>query len=144
MTEAIKSGDTIIVTEFDLRRIKNEVAVFCPDSNLEEKNNFNELLKELVNVEVVLSEEIPSDVITLNSMVRIMDMKSKEKDVCTLVFPIDEDITENAVSILSPIGRALLGNKVQDVIKLKVPAGTLQIKVEELIYQPERAKDYHL
>ena len=60
------------------------------------------------------------------------------------VSPEDADPDQDKISILAPIGTALLGYKVGDIIEWKVPAGIVKLKVEEILYQPEAAVDYHL
>ena len=64
--------------------------------------------------------------------------------VCCLVFPEDSNADQGKISIFAPIGTALLGYKVGDIIEWKVPAGLMKLKVEEILYQPEAAGDYHL
>ncbi len=61
-----------------------------------------------------------------------------------LVFPDNSDVTEGKISILAPIGTALLGYKVGDIIEWKVPRGMAKLEVKEILYQPEAAGDYHL
>ena len=99
---------------------------------------------ELNRGKVVKSKEIPKDVITMNSKVRLKDLATREEMIYSLVFPDSADPDQNKISILAPIGTALLGYKVGDVIEWKVPAGLRKLKVLEVLYQPEAAGDYHL
>jgi regulator of nucleoside diphosphate kinase len=62
----------------------------------------------------------------------------------TLVFPSAANIAENKLSVLAPLGMALLGYRKGDVIKWPVPSGIRKLKVDEIVYQPEAAGDYHL
>jgi len=62
----------------------------------------------------------------------------------TLVYPDEADITENKLSVLSPVGTAILGYRVGNIIKWDVPEGVAEIHIKELLYQPEAAGDYHL
>jgi regulator of nucleoside diphosphate kinase len=62
----------------------------------------------------------------------------------TLVFPEDADIDQNRISVLAPIGTAMLGYSVGDTIEWPVPEGLRRIQVKEILYQPEAAGDYHL
>ncbi len=109
-----------------------------------DNKHLEELSKELLRAEVVDSENIPADVITMNSRVRLVDLDSKEERIYTLVFPSEANIDENKISILAPIGTAMLGYRVGDTIKWQVPAGTRRLKVKAILYQPESAGDYHL
>jgi len=87
---------------------------------------------------------MPPDVITMNSKVRVRDMQTREESEYTLVFPHAADIKQGKISVLAPIGTALLGYKTGDVIRWEVPAGTRVLKVLSVLYQPEAAGDYHL
>ena len=62
----------------------------------------------------------------------------------TLVFPTAANISENKLSILAPLGMALIGYRKGDTIKWPVPSGIKKLKVTEIIYQPEAAGDYSL
>jgi regulator of nucleoside diphosphate kinase len=60
------------------------------------------------------------------------------------VFPTDADLDNGKISILAPLGTALLGYRVGDIIKWRRPQGDRQLKIEEIVYQPEAAGDFHL
>ncbi len=95
----------------------------------------------LAKASVVASRDIPDDVVTLNSKVRLQDDRSDESMVLSLVFPVDGasdgDMEETNVSVLSPMGASLLGRHVGERIEKS-------IRVDALLYQPEAAGDYHL
>ncbi len=74
----------------------------------------------------------------MNSEVRLKDLESGEVHVYRLVFP-SQRRTENSISVLAPIGTAMLGYKVGDVFEWQVPKGMRRLKVLEVIYQPEAA-----
>jgi len=80
----------------------------------------------------------------MNSKVRLRDVGRQEEMVYWLVFPGNADPDQNKISILAPIGTALLGYRVGDIIEWKVPAGVTKLKVEEILYQPEATGDSHL
>ena len=134
---------TIFINAFDKKRlmslIENSNYLNNPD-----KNYLNELEKELNRGNIVEPKDIPKDVITMNSKVLLKDLDSGEKMKYTLVFPDIADISKNKISILAPIGTALIGYKVGDIIEWEVPAGLRKLKVEKILYQPEAAGDYHL
>ena len=129
---------TIYVTESDKARLED---LFDYVSNLWERDQryLDSLRQELERAEVVAAAEIPPDVITMNSQVRVRDLATGKVTVYTLVFPRDSDFFCNRISILAPIGTALLGLRVGDVVEWKVPAGTRRLKVESVLYQPEAA-----
>jgi regulator of nucleoside diphosphate kinase len=64
--------------------------------------------------------------------------------VFTLVFPAEADLKQEKLSVLAPIGTAILGFKTGDEINWNVPDGSRLIKVLEVIYQPEASGDFHL
>jgi len=121
---------TIIITKYDKKRLE----IFIND----------ELRKELNRAKLLDPKDIPNNVITMNSKFKLKDLDSGEEMIYTLVFPEDADIYKNKISIYAPMGIALIGYRVGDIIKWPVPGGILRIKVLEIIYQPEASGDYHL
>lgn len=102
------------------------------------------LLYELERAEIVEPEDIPADVITMNSHVRFVDSYDHDWDYW-VVFPEDADLTKNKISVLSPIGCALLGYKVGDKVTLHTPKqGRRDLVVEEILSQPEREGKFDL
>jgi regulator of nucleoside diphosphate kinase len=75
--------------------------------------------EELDRAEIVKPEEIPTDVITMNSTFRLSNLDSREEDVYTLVFPGKADSTNGKISILAPVGTAVLGCRVGDTVEWK-------------------------
>ena len=74
----------------------------------------------------------------MNSTVRLLDPRTKEVDTYTLVYPEDANIAEGKLSVLAPIGTAILGYRVGDVVRWQVPSGMTRVRIEELVFQPER------
>lgn len=104
----------------------------------------NELEAELERADIVDPEDIPSTVITMNSTVRFKVESSPEDFTLTLVYPKDIDSSSNKISILAPVGSALLGLSVGDSIEWPKPGGgVLRVRVDDVIYQPERSGEYH-
>ena len=134
---------TIYINAFDRKRLMRLIED-STNFNNPDKNYLKELEKELNRGKIVEPKDIPKDVITMNSVVRLKDLDSGEEMMYTLVFPGIADISKNKISILAPVGTALIGYRVGDIIEWKVPAGLRKLKVEEILYQPEAAGDYHL
>ncbi|MDD5483848.1 MAG: nucleoside diphosphate kinase regulator [Kiritimatiellae bacterium] len=97
------------------------------------------LRQEIARAIIVPSDKIPRHVITMHSQVSLRDMDSREDMVYTLTFPDEADAAGNKISILAPIGTALIGYSVGDTIEWKVPTGLRRLKVMKIIYQPEAA-----
>ncbi|HOZ62576.1 MAG TPA: nucleoside diphosphate kinase regulator [Smithellaceae bacterium] len=100
------------------------------------------LFLELEKATIVESEKIPADVITMNSLIIFKDVESGAELEYWLVFPQDADISQHKISVVSPVGCALLGYKVSDIINLKTPGGERKIKVIKILHQPEAEGNY--
>lgn len=94
-----------------------------------------ELKRELKRAEIVPPDEISNDVVSMNSKVVLRDLETGERETYTLVFPNDADIAEGRLSVLAPIGTAILGEHVGDEIHWRVPSGWRRLKIEEIIYE---------
>lgn len=137
------SEKPIHITKFDLERLQKLLADATYNQH-RKSENLIKLQAELDRAVVVAPEEVAHDVITMNSTVVLVDLDTQEEETYTLVFPGDADISQGKISILAPIGTALLGYEVGDVIEWDVPAGKRRLRVAEITYQPEAAGDYHL
>lgn len=133
----------IYITDNDMRRLR-ELILVARQFRKEEEKYLQELEAELDRGKVVKSQDIPPNIITMNSEVHLRDLNTKEEITYKLVFPDQADASQGRVSILAPIGTALLGYSVGDAIEWKVPAGIAKLKVEKILYQPEAAGEYHL
>jgi len=134
---------TIYITKFDMDRLLELIDGVRVNAR-HNKANIDLLEKELCNGTVVDSEDVPADVITMNSRVSVTDIESGEQMTYTLVFPSEANIAENKLSILVPLGMALIGYRKGDIIEWPVPSGVRKIKVNDVIYQPEAAGNYNL
>lgn len=128
----------IVITHADRRRLGTLLERAAADG-LADARYLHDLEHELERAVVVDPSEIDDDVITMNSKVRLRDLDADGVETFTLVYPRDANIDENRISILAPIGTALIGYRVGDVVEWPVPIGTARLRVEEILYQPERA-----
>lgn len=131
----------IYITQTDLQRLCRVVAA---ELELSVDRRLTELIAELERAEIVLSDEIPDDVVTMNSTVVLRDVDTDETETYTLVYPNHADIARNRLSVLAPVGTAILGYQVGDVIRWRVPSGVRRLRVEDVIFQPERVGAFHL
>ena len=129
--------DRIYITDDDCERLRRLIAGRRGARSVDQEY-LDVLEQELDRAEVVEPEAIPRDVVTMNSEVRLKDLDSGESRVYRLIFPT-QTRTENSVSVLAPIGTAMLGYRVGDVIEWRVPKGIRRLEVLEVIYQPEAA-----
>lgn len=131
---------TIFITTNDaakLRKLLREAYY----SEYRASEYLKKLAGELEKASLVRPEEIPADVITLNSTARLVDQGTSEEMVYTLVFPEDADPSQAKISILAPIGTAMLGYKAGDTFEWETPGGVRTLLVKEVIYQPEASGD---
>jgi len=133
----------IVITEFDLERLQ-ELIEEMQDLPSRDNRYLDELSEELLRAEVVAPEEIPPQVITMNSRVRLQDLDSKAELEYTLVFPPEANLDQGKISVLAPVGMAMIGYRVGDTISWKVPVGLKRLKVKKILYQPEAAGDFHI
>jgi regulator of nucleoside diphosphate kinase len=132
----------IYITEFDLKRLKGLINYAKESWDKRAVEHLDELDEELDRAEVVKPEEVPPDVITMNSTFRLKDLETHGEVAYTLVFPGKSE-SNGKISVLAPVGIAVLGYRVGDIVEWHVPAGLKRFKVEAILYQPEAALDYH-
>ncbi|MEM5786639.1 MAG: nucleoside diphosphate kinase regulator [Syntrophobacteraceae bacterium] len=133
----------IYITEFDYKRLERLIEML-EDTGSRDRRHIERLDEELRKAEIVDPKNVPPDVITMNSKVRVQNLESRESSIYHLVFPGEADPKQNRVSILAPVGVALIGYRIGDIIEWEVPAGIRKMKIEEIVYQPEASGDYHL
>src|SRR6185436_18568999 len=138
-----KKTTSIYITELDYNRL-NGLIDRTRERNSVDKEYLNKLEAELERAEVVEPKDIPADVITMRSKVRLKDLVSGESNTYSLVFPTEADSAEGKISVLAPIGTAILGYRQGDTIEWPVPSGVRKLKVEEILYQPESSGDDEL
>ena len=131
----------IVITKTDQMRL---LQLLDNPVLLQERSAMRDLVTELNRANIVPPREIPADIVTMRSRVRIKNRTTNEESVLTLVFPNEANLDDGKISILAPIGIALLGYRVGDRVEWTVPAGQRSIEILEIMYQPEAAGDYHL
>jgi regulator of nucleoside diphosphate kinase len=135
---------TIYITELDRQRLEKLIELAGERSRRVNRPYLARLEEELERADTVAPEEVTADIITMRSRVRLRDLDTCEEMVYTLVFPTEANFDEGKISVLAPVGTAMLGYRVGSLIEWEVPSGRRRLKVEELLYQPEAAGDYIL
>lgn len=128
----------IHVTVEDMTRLSEYVRV-ARSRHQEDIAYLTVLSEELDRAVVVLPEQMPANVVTMHSQVLLRDLASNEELEYVVVYPENADIIQGRISVVSPIGAALLGRKVGDAIRVRVPAGVRRMRIERLLFQPEAA-----
>lgn len=129
--------DAIFITDTDFERLRRLIAGRRGARSVDHEH-LDMLEQELDRAEIVGPASLPRGIVTMNSEVRLLDLDSGEVRVYRLVFP-NQNRTDNSVSVLAPIGTALLGYQAGDVIEWRVPKGIRRLKVLEVLSQPEHA-----
>lgn len=137
-----KKSPAIHITRFDKTRLMRLLRSL--DAAQENRGDIEDLERELDRGVEVESTEVAPDVVTMNSTVRVTDLDTNTTHLYTIVFPADADFEKGRISILSPLGTALLGHHAGDVVEWEMPRGTRRLRIEEMVYQPEAAGDFHL
>mgnify|MGYP002653504756 CR=1 FL=1 len=105
---------------------------------------FGAAQEALDRAQMLAPEAMPHDVVSMNSQVRFRDLTTGEERIRTLVFPAQVTDSATQLSVMAPVGAALLGLKVGSTIHGELPGGTsTHLEVLELLYQPEAAGDFH-
>ena len=127
---------SIVITETDMKKLEALVSASRLSGKLDTRH-LDELEEELNRARVTTSKNVPRDVVTMHSRVRVTDLDSGKELVYQIVFPREADISKGKISVLAPIGTALLGYAVGSEIEWTVPLGTRRFRIDAIEYQPE-------
>jgi len=132
------SDDIILMTEKDLLRIKHVLSF----QNSQEYENLD---IELDRAKIISDDEVPPDLVTMNSKIKFLNVQDNKEMVITLVYPSDANFSEGKISVLASLGSALIGLRVHQQINWMFPDGkTKTLKILEVLYQPEADGKWHL
>jgi regulator of nucleoside diphosphate kinase len=131
----------IVVTEFDQSRLRN-LLEGTRQRNARDRAHVDHLESELDRAQVVPPVNVPPDVVTMNSEIVVRDMDSNEELTFAVVFPSDADVNRQKISILAPIGTAVLGYRAGDMIEWNVPGRRRRLRIERVLFQPEAAGQF--
>lgn len=123
----MKTPPSIVISIEDFQKIKSIISY-------SENKNADLLAEELDRAELVMADYLPNDVVAMNRKVKFADLETDKEQTVILVYPEEADIAENKISILSPIGSALIGLRVGQIIEWPVnDSKTKRIQVRELL-----------
>ncbi|HZI07269.1 MAG TPA: nucleoside diphosphate kinase regulator [Archangium sp.] len=127
----------IVVTSTDMERLRTLIDTTAGDKA-------DALDAELLRAEVVEPTQVPPDVVTMNSRVVYRDEETGETREVTLSYPQDASLEQGRISVLAPVGAALLGLSVGQEIDWQLPGGkTKRLHILSVTYQPQAAGHYH-
>lgn len=138
------SNAAIWITDQDYNRLKRLLAGLMRQSPAMQGGV--DALEEILDLaRVVHPEKVPESIVTMNSRVLFEDLRTSEKGTVTIVYPDDADPSRGTISVLSPVGAALLGESEGAKVDLPLPHGrTRRIKIIDVLYQPEAQGDFAL
>lgn len=134
---------TLLLTQNDRRRLGAELENIHADGT-ERRDYLQSLEAVLADARGIDPTNPPQDMVTMSSTVELRDPDTGDIETYSVVYPERVDISLNRISVLAPIGTAVLGCRVGDVVEVRIPSGRRRIRVEDIHYQPERSRDYHL
>lgn len=135
---------TIYITKTDRERLGNLIELVRNQDDRANLSYVSRLEDELEYAEIVASENIPPDVVTMRSKVNLKDLDTNEENVYSIVFPSEANFDEGKISILAPLATALLGFRRGDTVEFEAPSRRRRLEILEILYQPESAGDYNL
>ena len=119
---------SIIVTDVDVERLTRLVRAL-QYSLFRDQRQLDLLDQTLESAEVRPPGRVPKDVVRMNSRVRVLDFDTRKRGMYTLVFPEEANISQSLISVLAPLGIALLGRRRGDIVEAKVPGGVRKLRV---------------
>jgi len=133
----------LIITKLDSDRLRGRLV------NIKEKTGklnaeLEMLLAELDKASIVESTDIPGDIVTMNTRVKVEFSNNTKPMVFQIVYPEKADLKSGRISIFAPVATALIGYKKGDKVKWKVPSGEIIITIREILFQPEAAGEFDL
>jgi len=134
----------IIVTAKDYERLRKLIAEEREFGRTFDPLELRDLEQELDRAVIARAEDIPSNIITMNTQFALEDLDSGDETIYSLVYPEYADFLENRISIIAPIGTAMLGYREGDEIQWNIPTGIARLKIKRVMYQPEAAGNFEL
>lgn len=130
---------SVIVTDADMDRLTRLVRAF-KHSLFRDQRQLELLDQTLAAAEVRPAARVPKDLIRMNSRVRVFDFDTRKRGLYTLSFPDEANISKSIISVLAPLGIALLGRRKGDVVEAQVPGGIRKLRVEGVGQQPAASR----
>lgn len=131
-------AQNIVITESDYARLQRLIESTRQFRKFDAEHLAG-LEQELERALVIKEADVPRDVVTMNSRVRVKDLNSGREATYQIVFPNNADVAKNRISVLAPIGTGLLGYSAGTTVEWQVPSGVRRFRILEVEYQPEAA-----
>lgn len=143
-SDASGSGgpEAAVISIDDFRRLKAVLRTARAGWHL--RGYPNALERKLRRTRIVGPLDVPADVVTMNSMVRVFDAVSGTHTRLSVAYPQRAGYDADSISVLSPLGTAILGHRAGQTAGPRIEQGSRRFSIEKLLYQPEAAGDLHL
>lgn len=132
------------ITDVDRERLKHLIQRVRDANDRTSNNEIMGLEDDLEFADVVQPQEIPADIVTMRSKIKLTDLDSGETSTYTIVFPTEADSDNGRISILAPLAAAVLGRRIGEIIEFKAPSRQKRVQIKEMLYQPEASGDFSL
>lgn len=132
-----------VITELDYKRLLR-LLHGCIRRRPEEQHQLSNIHQELKQANVVRSEEIPRDIVTMRSVVSLVNPDTGQKMFIELAYPAEANPSAGKISVLTPLGTALIGNRIGSHIEYHDPDGQHLWLIESMQFQPESVGNFDL
>ena len=135
---------TIYISQIDRERLGNLIELIRDDGDRSNLPYVNKLEEDLEFAEILSPADIPPDVVTMRSKVRLKDLDTGDESIFSIVFPTEANFDDGKISVLAPMAMALLGHKLGATVEVEAPGRLRRLQILEILYQPESAGDMNL
>lgn len=126
----------IVITRTDAARLRELLATRARAAR--DQDHLEELSEELERARIADPNEVPADVITIHTRIQVLDLVSGERRELTLVLPRESDAGAGRISVLAPLGTALLGYRAGDEVEWQMPGGLRRLRIERVLPPDEQ------
>ena len=126
----------IVITRTDAARLRELLATRARAAR--DQDHLEELTEELERARIADPNEVPADVITIHTRIQVLDLVSGERRELTLVLPRESDASAGRISVLAPLGTALLGYRAGDEVEWQMPGGLRRLRIERVLPPDEQ------
>ncbi|HOI88329.1 MAG TPA: nucleoside diphosphate kinase regulator [Lentimicrobium sp.] len=130
----------IIISTLDMARLRAHIDK-ARSGGIKAPINLTPLIEELDRAKVLSPDKMPPDVVTMNSIVKLDYLNSSKTMEIQIVYPEDANPAKQKISVFAPVATALLGFRKGDIVSWKVPTGMAELRISDIVYQPEAAGD---
>jgi regulator of nucleoside diphosphate kinase len=123
----------IVITKSDAASLRGLLAARMRTAH--DQDHLEDLGAELERALVAERDDVPRDVVTMHTRVHVLDLKSRERRELVLVFPSESEPAAGRISVLAPLGTALLGYREGDEVEWRMPGGVRRLRIEK-VWQP--------